>query len=54
MLHGGRNIKERPENFHTGPKLVILSTSRPSATQYGRPLPSGLIAYIYEKDEQRN
>ena len=36
-----RDVNGRPENFHMGPKYVVLSTSRPNATYYGRPLPSG-------------
>ena len=33
--------RNRPENLHMGRNKVVLSTSRPNKTYFGRPLPSG-------------
>ena len=42
---GRRDAKGRPENVHTGSKKVVLSTSRPNSTYYGRPLPNRFYLY---------
>ena len=48
-FYGRRDVKGRPENFHTGLKKVVLSTSRPNATYYRRTLPSGKLVNIAQK-----
>ena len=40
-FYGCRDVKGRPENLQMGSNYVVLSTSRPNKTYYGRPLPSG-------------
>ena len=40
---GRRDVKRRPENFHTSPMQVVLSTSSPIATYYGPHLPNWYV-----------